>query len=91
MVIIMADIMDEIRTALKAEKIMFGEERVIKSLKKKELSKVVLSKNVADSVKEDIERYASIADIPLEQVNMHNEDLGVFCKRKHFVSVIGLI
>ncbi len=86
----MADVLDEIRTALKNEKVVIGTERVMKGIKNKSLAKVVLSSNVPADVKEDIEHYAQIAEIPVEQVEMHNEDLGVFCKQKYHISVLGL-
>lgn len=83
-------ITDEIRNALKNDKLVIGTETVIKSIKEKSLSKVVLSNNVPADVKEDIERYAEISKIPVENVDMPNEDLGVLCRKKFHISVLGL-
>ena len=87
----MVDVLDEIRVALKNDKVVFGSERVLKMLKTNSLSKVCLSKNVSDSVSEDINNYASISGIAVEHLKMSNEELGTFCKRKHFISILGIM
>lgn len=86
----MADILDEIRNALKNDKVVYGTEKVKKSLKNNSLAKVVLSKDVPDDVKFDLEKYASLVGISVEQLKFTNEELGTFCKRKHLISVLGI-
>jgi large subunit ribosomal protein L30e len=81
---------DEIRNALKNDKLIIGTDRVMKAIKEKTVAKVVLSNNVPADVKEDIERYAGISEIPVEAVDMPNEDLGVLCRKKFHISVLGL-
>ena len=87
----MVEVLDEIKVALKNGKITYGTEKVIKLLKTKSLTKVILSKNVPEDVIEDIKTYTSLSEIPVEKVGFTNEELGTFCKRTHLVSVLGIL
>ena len=86
----MADVLDEIKLALKNEKITYGTEKVMKMIKTKSLSRVILSKNVPEDVEADINNYASLSEIPVDKVDLNNEELGTFCKRTHLISVLGI-
>ena len=50
-----------------------------------------MSSNCPQKNKEDILHYAKLIDLPVVELKMDNEELGVFCKKNFFVSVIGVI
>ena len=82
--------MKELKQAVQDGNVLIGTERVMKAVKAGNLKKVFLAKNCPAEVKRDIEHYASLGSISVEQVEMDNEELGVFCKKNFFVSVIGV-
>ncbi|MFP4118121.1 MAG: ribosomal L7Ae/L30e/S12e/Gadd45 family protein [Candidatus Woesearchaeota archaeon] len=87
----MVDILDELKKSVKDEKLVVGTEQVLKGIRDKSIKKVVLSSNVPEDIKDDIEKYTSLTGIPVEKLSMDNEELGTFCKRKFHISVLGLI
>jgi ribosomal protein L30E len=79
----------ELKSKLVDEKVIVGTERVIKMLRVGKLEKVFLAKNCPEEAKEDITKFASLGKVKLELLSLDNEELGVFCKKNFFVSVIG--
>ncbi len=86
----MVDILEQIKSSIKDGNVIMGTERVLKSLKSKGLKRVALANNVSDEVRSEIEHFARLSDVDVEIVNMNNEELGTFCKRKHNISVLGM-
>lgn len=86
----MVDILEELKTSVKNNSIVIGTETVLKGIRDKSLKKIILSRNSPEDIKEDIEKYAGLAEIPFEVLDMDNEELGVFCKKKFHISVLGL-
>jgi len=74
----------------KKEKVIIGTDRVLKELKAKEISKVFLASNCPQKIKQDVLYYAELAEISVIELEMDNEELGVFCKKNFFVAVIGI-
>lgn len=77
-------------TKIQEGKAIVGAERVLKELKAKRLSKVFLSCNCQQKVKDDIYYYAQLASVPVLELGQTNEELGVLCKKNFFVSVAGI-
>ena len=71
-------------------KAIIGQERVLKELKTKNLSKILLAKNCSPKLKEDITYYAKLANVPVIELRQSNEELGVLCKKNFFISVAGI-
>lgn len=80
----------EIRKNLGTEKLILGTERTMKALKKEEVKKIFLAKNINEETKKDIEYYAELTGIEKEELEMTNEELGTMCKQQFSISVIGL-
>ena len=87
----MVDTVEEIRNALKDDKVLMGTEKVIKGIKNKSVKTVIMSNNAPESVKADIEHYSQISEISVNQVDMNNEELGTLCRRKHNISVLAIL
>jgi len=79
----------ELKDRVQEGKAIIGTERVLKALKKKALISVYLAKNCPAKLKEDVEYYAKLAKIKVVNVEYTNEELGIFCKKNFFVSVLG--
>ena len=72
------------------KKVVIGAERVLKELKAKRVQKVYLASNCPAKLHEDVKYYASVAEIPVVDMAYSNEELGVFCKKNFFVSVLAI-
>jgi ribosomal protein L30E len=84
-------VLDEVKKNLKSKKLVYGTETTLKGLKLGKISKVFVSSNAPASVKEDLDRYAGLAGAAVLSVGIPNGELGIFCKKSHLVSVIGLL
>lgn len=81
--------MKELKEAIEQRKIIIGKERTLKLLKRGQLSQVIISKNCAKEVKEDIQHYTKLFNIKCAQSSQSNEELGVLCKKPFAISVLG--
>ncbi|AAR39033.1 NEQ179 [Nanoarchaeum equitans Kin4-M] len=82
---------NEIRRHVMEGKAVIGTNKTLKLLKLGQLSAVVLAKNVPDYIKEDIEYYAKLSNIPVIQVDLFNDELGAALKKRFKVSVVGIL
>ena len=85
------EIIIEIRSNLKDNKVIIGTERVLKSLKEEKVSKVLLSANCRDDVKNDLEHFKSISNFEIMNLKYESEELGVICKKPYTISMIGFL
>src|SRR3989344_504359 len=78
-----------LKTEVQQGTIIVGGERVLKLLRVKGLKKVYLAQNCPARLRSDVEHHAKLAGVPVVQLEQTNEELGVFCKKNFFVSVLG--
>ena len=76
---------------IKDDKVVIGTEKVFKSIKAKKLDLVFLASNCPQKTKDDLLHYAKLINLPVIELKLDNEELGVYCKKNFFVSVIGAI
>ncbi len=81
----------EIRKLLGTGKLVIGTERVIKGLKRGEITKVLITSNCPEDVKEDITNYAKISKAEVVQLKIPNDEMGVVCKKPFSISVAGIM
>ena len=86
----MADL-DDLKKALGTEKLVVGTKESITNLKRGLVAEVFLTANCPDYVKEDIKRYAAEAQIPVLDLAISNEELGVVCRKPFKISVASLL
>jgi len=79
---------NEFKTIIKKEKMVFGTERTTKLLKLGKVKHVFLAKNCPERVQKEIMYYAKLAKIDASVVNKTNEELGVLCKKQFSISVL---
>ncbi|HLD73011.1 MAG TPA: ribosomal L7Ae/L30e/S12e/Gadd45 family protein [Candidatus Nanoarchaeia archaeon] len=85
------DILKLLKTKSDEKKIIFGKDKVLKGLKAKQFKHVLIASNCPEAVKEEINYYAKIAQVAVTQLEQNNQEIGVFCKRNFFVSVLGIL
>jgi len=80
--------MKDISEVLKSGKAVFGTEKTIKLLKNNKTSTVFLASNCNGATKESIMHYSKINKVDVVELDMKNNELGVFCKKPFSVSVL---
>lgn len=80
----------ELQVKVAEKKILFGTDSVIKALRSGGVKKVVVSRNCPAAVKQDLEHYAKLVDVPVAEAEMTNDELGVLCKKNFAISVVGI-
>ena len=80
----------EVRALVGTKKLVIGTERVMKLLKTGNISKVFLTVNCPDSVREDVARYAGLAKAEIVELDIPNDELGIVCKKPFSISVAGV-
>ena len=80
----------KLRTAVQEKKLVVGTDKVLKELKAGKVEKIYLAENCPPKIREDINHYAKMANVPILELNQSNEELGIFCKKNFFVSVVGV-
>ncbi len=79
---------EEIKNALEAEKLIIGTERTLKELKKGNVSKVFVSANCPEDVREDLSYYSSLSKFETVELEILNDELGIVCKKPFSVSIV---
>ena len=80
----------EIRKLLGTDKIVIGTDRVMKTLRKGDLKQVLLASNCTEEVAGDVEHYGKLAGCKIIQLDVPNEELGVYCKKPFNIMVLGI-
>jgi ribosomal protein L30E len=81
---------EDFKKLVKEGKVFIGTQETVKHLKRGEVSKVFVSSNCPDSVRDDIKTYAQSDKVDVEELKVPNEELGVLCKKQFSISVIGV-
>lgn len=81
----------ELKIRIQDKKVLLGTQRVSKALKAGKVAKIFLARNCEPQNRENIERYALLENVPVIELDLSNEELGVFCKKNFFVSVLAII
>ena len=69
-------------------KLVFGTDRVLKLLRNDKLSRVYLSRNCNESVKNDIKTISK--DTEIIELEYVNSEVGTICKKPFSISIVGL-
>jgi large subunit ribosomal protein L30e len=80
----------EIRKLLGSDKLVIGSDRVLKMLRHGELKKVILASNCKQMMRDDIISYSKQSDVEIIELDVPNEELGVYCKKPFHISVLGI-
>lgn len=85
------DVAEMLKVKSQQKQLVVGLASVTKGIRQGKLVKVFLASNSPPKMKEDLVRYATLAQIPVHELPQSNEELGIICKKNFLVSVVGLI
>ena len=80
----------EIRKLLGTDKLIIGTDRVMKLLRSGGVQKVLVASNCSEDILGDLQHYAKLNGAELVQLEVPNEELGVFCKKPFNIMVLGI-
>lgn len=83
--------LEEIKKNLGKEKMLIGQNRVIKNIRHGKVEKVFLASNCKPKTREDIEYYCELSKTPFTILKIPNDELGIVCKKQHAISVLCLL
>ena len=81
--------MSRLTDALKSEKIIYGEERILKLLKSGKIKTVFLASNVKKNVEDEVDNLAKLSKVEIIKLTIPNNEVGVICKKPFSISVLG--
>lgn len=80
----------ELKKWLAEKKAVLGFKEVLEELKNGLLAKIFLASNCPEKIKSEIEYYSGLGKVPVKILGIDNEEIGVFCKKHFFISVLGV-
>ena len=80
----------DIRDLIEQDKVIIGTDNTMKALRDGKLSKVMLSSNCREDIKEDIRHFAEIGKVVVVELSQANDELGIICKKPFSISVLGI-
>ncbi len=80
-----------LRFIVRTGKIVIGSKNTIKLLKLGSLKYVVISSNVAENIRQDVEYYSRLSNIPIIVFPGSNRELGTILGKPFSVAVMGII
>lgn len=83
----MANLITELMTGLKENRLVFGGKTAVKLAKKEAIEKVYLSNDCPENIEEELKK----TNVKIVKLNMTKEALADLCKKPFNISVISLI
>ena len=84
----MIDVNKAIATTVKTGKILFGTNNAIENVKTRKAKLIIVASNCPQKIREDIEYYCKLSNIPVTIYNGTSIDLGAVCGKPFMVSVL---
>jgi ribosomal protein L30E len=81
----------EVRALAGTKKLVIGTDRVMDMLKTGKISKVFVTVNCPEAVRESIAKYASLSKAEVVELEIPNDELGVVCKKPFSISIAGVL
>ena len=82
------NVQEEVQTALKNNKVVLGYRRSIKFIKLNAPKLIVVSNNLPDKIKREIDHNAQVSGIKVEIFNGTSKELGIICSKPFPVSTL---
>jgi large subunit ribosomal protein L30e len=79
-----------IQEALKSRKIVIGYRKTIRFIKVNSPKLIVISKNIPQKSREEIEHNAKISDINIEVFSGTSKELGIICGKQFPISTLAI-
>jgi len=82
------NIQEEVQTAIKNNKVVFGYRRSIKFIKLNTPKLIVVANNLPEKLRKDIEHHVKVGGIKMETFNGTSRELGIICSKPFPVSTL---
>ncbi len=79
--------LDNLKKAIKENKLIIGTERTLKALKQGTAKEVFVSKNCPEDLRAEIKNYGEISGITISELEETNEEIGALCKKPFSVNL----
>ncbi len=79
--------LEELKKALKEEKLVYGKDRVLKMLRAGKASELYFASNCPITLKEESKNLAKIDNVKFYELKETNEELGTICKKTFSISI----
>ncbi|MEM1624369.1 MAG: 50S ribosomal protein L30e [Candidatus Nezhaarchaeales archaeon] len=76
----------ELKVALKTGKVVFGSKEVLRLISRGLGKLVIVASNCPDIIKQQIDYYAKLSQIPVHHAPYTSQELGGMCQRGHAIS-----
>lgn len=81
---------EEILKAKDADKIVYGGKQALQYIKEGKAKMIIIAENCEQDIKNDINHYASIANIPVN-VYKDSKEIGIFCGKPFTISALAIL
>lgn len=81
----------EIRKITKSKEAVIGTKEVLKNLKLGRISKLYLTSNCPEDIREKTLHYAKSGKASVFNLDIPNDELGIICKKPYSISVMALL
>jgi len=83
--------LEDVRNAVKENKVILGSSRAIKYLKLGKVKTIVLANNCPETVRKDLEHYTKLTGIKLEKFDGTAKQLGIFCGKPFSIASLAIL
>jgi large subunit ribosomal protein L30e len=84
----MIDVNKAIATTAKTGKVLFGASSALKSAKTRKAKLIIVASNCPKNIREDIEYYCKLSNVPVSIYKGNSLDLGAVCGKPFEVSAL---
>ena len=82
---------EDLRNALKENKVILGSDRTIKYLKLGKVRTVIVASNCPENKRKDLEHYTKLTGIKLENFDGTAKQLGIFCGKPFSIASLAIV
>lgn len=82
---------EDLRSALKENKVIIGSKRTTKYLKLGNVKMIVIANNCPDNVKKDLEHYTKLTGVKIEKFDGTAKKLGIFCGKPFSIASLAIL
>jgi|TARA_Y100000310_G_scaffold234435_1_gene237376 ribosomal protein L30E len=80
--------LQELKDAMKKEKLVFGSNSTLRNMKKGKTKQIFLANNCGKDIAESIEYYSKFSKVKISKINKPRSEISILCKKNFPVSVI---
>ena len=82
---------EDLRNALKENKVVLGSKRTVKYLKLGRVRTIIVANNCPESVKKDLGHYTKLTGIKLENFDGTAKQLGILCGKPFSIASLAIL